>query len=152
MRKIRPAKIDDADRVVELAHQARDESPVYRRYEVSEPKFRRNLAKMSYSKRHYVRVLEIDDYIQGFLMGLVAELPFGTEKQAHDWAFFVSKESRGHAPYLIRDFLNWAWAQPGVVEVGLSNSSGAHIEQTEALYSRMGLYRIGGIWLDKFIG
>ena len=148
---IRQANIKDTDTIIELGHKAHKESPVYRKYEVSEIKFRKVLMKMMYSKRHYVGVIDRDEKVRGFLMGLVAEMPFGHEKQANDWAFYIEPEYRGHAPYLIRNFLTWAWDQKGVKMVGLSNSAGAHTEQIEMLYTKMGLHRIGGIWLDRYL-
>lgn len=151
MATIRSARVEDVKAIVELGYMAREASPVYRVHPVSEPKFRGILAKMIASKRHYVGVIDKSGEPVGVLMGYVAELPFSTQKQAADWMFYVKDGSKGYAPILIKDFLAWAWEQAGVVMVGLTNSSGAHMERTEALYSKMGLHRIGGIWLDRYI-
>lgn len=148
---IKQAKISDADRLVKLGKKAFYESPVYRKHEIDEPKIRQILVKAIYSKRHYVGIVQKGDVAQGFLIGIVDEMPFSSQKRASDWAFYVLPKFRGYSPYLVRNFLTWAWDQKGVVMVGLSNSAGIHIEKTEALYAKMGLSRIGGIWLDRYI-
>lgn len=151
MTEIRKATIFDIERIVELGHEAHKASPVYRDHAVCEPKFRKGLAHMISSKRHYVGVIERGGVVEGALMGTVNEMPFSTKKKASDVFFYITPKCSGYAPALISDFRVWAWDQNGVVMVGLANSSGLHIEKTEQLYSMMGLQRVGGIWLDKYL-
>lgn len=151
MAKVRQAVIQDIEAIVKLGYEAHKESPVYRDHAVSESKFRRTLAMMISSKRHYASVVIRDGLLDGVLLGVVAELPFSTKKQASDWLFYLRPAARGYAPGMIGAFLSWAWQQRGVVLVGMSNSAGVHIEKTENLYSKMGMSRVGGIWLDRYL-
>lgn len=150
-KKIRQAVMHDADRIVKLAKMAHKESPVYRDFPPEVLKFRQSMASMIVAKRYYSGVIDKNDVVQGFLLGYTEDMDFVEGKQASDWMFYVLPEERGYTPHLIRDFIKWGWEQKGVVRVGLTNSAGIHIEKTEALYSKMGLSRIGGIWFDRYV-
>ena len=144
---IRQARIADMDALMELAREAKEESPVYRDIPLDEPKVRRTGAMMISSALHWAGVIETNGKVEGALLGHTATLFFSSKKQASDFFFYVREPARGHAPALIRAFFTWAAERPGVGMIGLSNSFGVEIERTESLYSAMGLRRIGGIWL-----
>lgn len=82
--------------------------------------------------------------ITGVIVGLAQQFWFSRQRQAVDLMFVA--ERPGDGMRLLRQFVDWAWTVPGVVEVAGAQSSGIDIERTEKLYLRAGFTRVGGVF------
>lgn len=91
-----------------------------------------------------------DGEIVGWIAGAVAPLWFSDATYAADLTLFVRREKRGGlaAAQLVRAFVGWA-AEQGASEVMLGLATEVHADRTGELYERLGLRRIGGVYLKE---
>ena len=100
------------------------------------------------SPTQFAWVDEVNGEINGVLLGVVNEWVRSRQKVASDDFFYVNEKSRRAGYFLAKKFIKWASARHDVKIIGLSNSSGiGDAERTEKFYSRLGLHRVGGIYL-----
>ena len=97
------------------------------------------------SAEHLVLVVEVDDKIEGLIIGVTHQLWYSRKKQATDLFFYTSQRIRGDGwgTKLMRRFIGWAKDNPGVKEIMLGVSSGIETDRTKTMYERMGAIRIG---------
>ena len=76
---------------------------------------------------------------------MLVEPYFTDVKVAKDLAWFITPDKRGGilAVRLVRDFEVWA-KKHGATQLGLGQSTGVRVEQTQKLYERLG-YRVVGV-------
>lgn len=92
----------------------------------------------------FARVVEQDGALTGVLLGVVERLWFSRARYASDLVFYSEDGRSGLA--LLRQFVEWAWSVPGVVEISCAQSSGLHMERADVLYRRVGFTKVGGLW------
>lgn len=86
-----------------------------------------------------------DDKYIGFMLAALCPYFFSSvECLASDLALFVLPEERGGfaAVRLIKSYEEWAKLK-GATEIYLGQSTGIHIEKTDALYTRLGYTKLG---------
>jgi hypothetical protein len=100
---IRPAALDDLDRLLALGREMHVESS-YRSLNFDEQKARMFLMRLMSDQ--YVRVYEQDDKILGGMVGMSVQPWFSNDLYAVDIALFISAKHRGSlaAARLIKDF------------------------------------------------
>ena len=109
---------------------------------------RTNVQVCILSAEHFVVVVELDNKIEGALIGVTHQLWYSKRKQATDLFFYVSDKGVGFGAKLMRRFIGWAKSNPGVKEIMLGITSGiGNTQRTKTLYERMGAVRIG----DTFV-
>ena len=141
---IRKAVNQDVSKIVELCKKAHEESKITTA--PLDPKtLRTNVQICVLSAEHLVLVVEIDDNIEGMIIGVTHQLWYSRKKQATDLFFYTSKSIRGDGwgAKLMRRFISWAKENSGVKEIMLGVSSGIETDRTKTLYERMGAIRIG---------
>ena len=141
---IRKAVNQDAAKILDLCKEAHEESTITTA--PLDPKtLRTNLQICVLSAEHLVLVVEVDDKIEGMIIGVTHQLWYSRKKQATDLLFYTSKRIRGEGwgAKLMRRFISWAKENPGVKEIMLGVSSGIETDRTKTLYKRMGAIRIG---------
>ena len=89
-------------------------------------------------------VAEHDDKITGFLLGAAVPLWFSKKRSASDIATYAESPRDGYR--MIRQFVDWAWSIPNVIEITMAQSSGFEIERSGKIYERMGLVRVGALY------
>lgn len=150
MSRVRLADIPDMKHIVELGYELLGKS-FYNGIKPDEPTFKMTVASMMGSKRGVVYVaVDDDDVPQGFFLGMVDDLFFSKERYATDVAVYVRDEYRHLAPRMYRSFIAWAKNKPRVREITLGISSGiGDAERTGKMYSKLGLSRIGGLYMMR---
>ena len=89
-------------------------------------------------------VAEHDGEITGLMMGAAVPLWFSRKRYVTD--FITYAETPGDGLRMIRQFVQWAWSIPMVVEITLAQSSGIDIERAGLIYERLGLKRVGSLY------
>lgn len=89
-------------------------------------------------------VSERDKQLTGVIVGMAQQYWFSRQRQAVDLMF--TAERAGDGLLLLRRYVAWGWAVPGVVEVTLAQSSGIEIERTGKLFEHEGFQRVGGVY------
>ena len=141
---IRQATAEDIQPLVPLLHELHQNSP-YKNLKADEIAAKKMLAYALGSKQMFFWVSERAGRVVGFLLGGVDHIGFPVKgRQASDIMFYVQEGNDGVA--LAKTFLDWGWAQPNVKLVGLSVSSG--VTRSEEFLDRLGLQRVGGIYLQ----
>ncbi len=150
MSGIRLADIPDVRAIVELGRELLEQS-VYAGIKPDEQKFRMLVAGLIGNKRGAVFVVVDDeDKPQGFLLGIIDELFFSTQRFATDMAVYVREGYRQHAPALYKRFLKWAESKPRVVQITMGISSGMPgIERAGKLYESFGFSPVGGLYMKR---
>ena len=102
------------------------------------------------SDDHFGLVAETDGEVVAMIAGYLCAYFFCDEKLACDIVVFVDSDRRGGigAARLIRGFRDWA-VERGARELCLGISTGVAIETTGALYERLGLTRVGGVFKQR---
>ena len=141
---IRKAVSQDVSQIVDLCKEAHEESKITTA--PLDPKtLRTNVQICVLSAEHLVLVVEVDDKIEGLIIGVTHQLWYSRKKQATDLFFYTSQRIRGDGwgTKLMRRFIGWAKDNPGVKEIMLGVSSGIETDRTKTMYERMGAIRIG---------
>jgi hypothetical protein len=141
---IRKARAEDLPNLITLLRELHQTSP-YAHLQEDVVSARKMLAMAMASAKMFLWVSEKDDRLLGFLLGAVDHIAFPVHgRQASDVMFYVREGGDGYL--LAKRFLAWGWAQSGVKLVGLSVSSG--VARSDAFVDRLGLRRVGGIFLQ----
>jgi hypothetical protein len=82
--------------------------------------------------------------LSGVILGVAQQYWFSRQRQAVDLMF--TSEHPGDGLRLLRKFVDWAWAVPGVVEVTMAQSSGIEVERTGRVFERVGFHQVGGVY------
>jgi len=141
---IRKAVNQDVSKIVDLCKEAHEESKITTA--PLDPKtLRTNVQICVLSAEHLVLVVEVDEKIEGLIIGVTHQLWYSRKKQATDLFFYTSQSIRGGGwgTKLMRRFISWAKENPGVKEIMLGVSSGIDTDRTKTMYERMGAIRIG---------
>jgi GNAT superfamily N-acetyltransferase len=86
----------------------------------------------------------------GFLIGSIAPYGFHTDKFAYDRLVYVAPDARGltAARALILSFEAWA-REHGAARILLGITTGAHTEQIERFYNKMGYASVGRLTMKE---
>jgi len=142
---IRKAVDKDLSKIVNLCKDGHEES-VITTAPLDIKTLRKNIQVCILSSEHLVMVVELDNNIEGIIIGVTHQLWYSRKKQATDLFFYVSPSVRGDGwgTKLMRRFITWAKENPGVKEIMLGVSSGiGDVDRTKTLYERMGAVHIG---------
>lgn len=145
--RIRPAKRNDAQALVEMGFQMHQES-AYAFLPYDRDKVHRLIIDhLDHPEDCFLHIAEVDGRPAGLLMGMLSDYFFCGESIASDEAFFVEPEHRGTsaAVRLLRAFRQWAKAR-GAAELCLGVSTRVAADRTGRFYERMGLTQVGAIY------
>lgn len=139
---VRPATFDDIPAMVRLGRQMHGESR-FRPISFSDAKLAATLAGLL-TNRMCVLVAERAGDIVGVFLGVVTEYYFSEEKLAIDLALFVEPTARGGftGAALVRAFIGWAKGNR-IQHVELGVSTGVMVDETAALFEKLGFKRQG---------
>lgn len=129
--------------MVELGFRLCDRTP-YARIKRDRPSIVKTFSAAMSSKFGCAFVTERDGKLTGMLVGVAQELWWSRSRFATDLVFY--SERVGDGLKLMRRFVEWAWATPGVVEITMGQSSGINARGAEAFYRRGGLELVGGVY------
>jgi hypothetical protein len=134
------------ERVLTLAKQMHKESEAHRAQNFYEVKVLK-LFDLSLTKpdRIYFRLFVNGETLIGGFYGILVEPYFSDVLVAKDLAWFITSNKRGSlaAARLVKDFEVWS-QNLGVTQIGLGQSTGVAVEQTQKLYERLG-YKVVGV-------
>lgn len=150
MHRVRDARVEDILRIYDLGLELLDDS-FYRGIKVNDTKFKRTVAMLIGSKLGKVLVIaDEQDIAQGFLVGMADELFFSNSKFVTDLCMYARPDARYMAGFMIKRFLRWGMSVKGVVEITLGISSGmGDPERIGRIYERLGLTRVGGLYMMR---
>lgn len=142
---VRPATFDDIPVLVRLGRSMHGESR-FRSISFSETKLAQVLANLL-KERMCVLVAERDGEVRGLFLGIVTQYYFSDEQLAIDLALFVEPGARGGmtGAALVRTFVAWA-KERGIRHLELGVSTGVLVEETSALFERLGFKRQGSLF------
>lgn len=152
---IRPARMGDVFRLVELLVQAHDSSRYAGKVAVDQPAARRTLAQFiqrnggTHEGGTMVAVVEDDGAVQGFVAGLLDRVYHIGDKLAANDVFLVAAPDAPATTVrrLLAAYVTWANGVPDCVEVMLSHTDAlASGERMGAIYERMGFVQCGAIY------
>lgn len=140
---IRKATAKDLQAIIEMGYRLCDRTP--------QAKVDRDRQAIAQTITHCMNsslgccfVSERDGRLTGVIVGVAQQYWFSRKRQAVDLMF--TSEHPGDGLQLLRKFVDWAWAAPGVVEVTMAQSSGIEVERTGVLFERVGFHRVGGVY------
>lgn len=139
-------------KIVDLALELFEKSAeTYDNIKPEKLKFRKLVGNMMLSKNGRVWVVVDDnDELQGYFLGMVTEFFFSNDKYATDVSIYVRDKYLNHAPKMINRFIKWAESKPKVRQVKLGVSSGmATSERTGKFYESMGFDNVGGLYIKR---
>lgn len=141
---IRAATSADVLRLVELGAAMHAESR-YARLGYSPQKVERMLGMVL--ERGFLYVVESDSVVVGGFAGIVEEHWFSGDKIGTDLALFVEPGRRGGfaAAALVRAFIAWA-RERGAVMTDILINTGVRVDETAALFDRLGGQRTGLVY------
>ena len=150
MSRVRLADIGDIKRIHELAKELLEQS-VYAGIKMDDTQFKRTVASLIGSKTGAVFVVvDDDDMVHGFLLGIIDTLFFSKARYATDLATYVRAEFRMFAPFMFRRFVTWAKSKPNVAEITLGISSGiGDTGRVGRMYERIGFQPVGGLYVMR---
>ena len=151
MSGIRLGDVTDIPAIWSLAVELQKETPSYSGIPPSKEKFTRLVANMMHDRTCRVTVVvDKDNKVQGFLLGIIEEFFWSTRRYATDMAVYVRAGFKHHVPRLFREFITWAESKPRVVRIILGLSSGIGTERrTGKMYTKLGLSNVGGIFMKE---
>lgn len=149
---IRPAVEQDFDQLVAMGREMHAESPRFRTMGFAEDKVRRLLAMLQQASpgvRGCMFVAERDGALIGMALAFLDQHLFHDEWFVTDLVVFIKPANRPSPafPRLIKAIEAWS-KQQGAASVVLGVSTGVHVDQTLAMYGRMG-YASAGCTLTK---
>ena len=144
---IRPARIDDIPRLVDLGAVMHSESPRFRDFAYQPARVGEMIEWLMGSPQGLVLVAE--QPLEGVIGGLMAmTMPhYACDLvQASDLAFFIHPEFRGGSPALrlVRGYLDWAREMGAEPSIGIN--TGVQPERTGQLLAALGADQSGTIW------
>lgn len=139
---IRKGTYQDLQQILALANKAGDLTP-YAHVPRDRPTMAQAVTTCIASKFSCCFVSEHDGKLTGVLLAQAPELWFSKKRAATDLLFYCES---GDGIYLIREYLQWALALPGLVEVSLAQSSGVEIERFEKLCEHAGMRKMGAVY------
>ena len=139
---IRKGRYEDITRILELANKAGDLTPYSQ-----VPRDRQSMVQVvtscMASRFSCCFVAEHEGILTGVLLAQAPELWFSKKRAATDLLFY---SERADGAGLIREYLQWAWSVPQVIEVSLAQSSGLDMDRFEKLCAYAGLQRMGSVY------
>ena len=141
---IRKAQIADLPKIWETAARLHEKSS-YRDVPKDLQTFAQTLGNCINNAFGFAVVAEHDGEITGFLLGAAVPLWFSKKRCASDIVTYA--ETPGDGVKMGRVFLAWAWAIPQVIEVTMAQSSGIDVDRTGVIYERLGLEKVGGLYM-----
>lgn len=140
---IRVGRPGDLQQMVELGYRLCDRTP-YAHIPRDRPSIVRTFTQAMSSALGCAFVSEHEGKLTGLLIGVAQELWWSRMRFATDLVFYA--ERAGAGVLLGRQFLDWAWNVPRMVDVTMGQSSGLDPERSAAIYRRLGLQRVGGLY------
>lgn len=149
---IRPATHDDIDVIIALGRKMHAESPRYSRLSFCPDKLRATLNQLLSIDDGIVLLYERGGQVIGGFMGFITTHWFSHELIANDLALFLDPNHRGGmaAVRLVKRYIEITKARgvdPEFIQIGIS--TGVHLEETEQLFSLIGLHKFGSLWRIK---
>ena len=143
---IRPARIEDVARLVDLGELMHAESPNYRGIPFNREKVAKQLT-MLMTRDGVVFVSEKDGLVVGGISGGITEYWFSLEKFGFEYAFFLTQEARHGitALRLQRVFKTWCAGQ-GVKRFIMGSSTGIATEGTIKFLEATGMELTGHVY------
>lgn len=137
---VRPATQYDLDLLMDLGTAMHAESPRYGRYKYSENRVLQMFVSMIASPDCLLLVAEKGEEIIGAMLAMITPQWFSDELVANELTVFVAPQHRGGmaAVRLIRAYIEWAKSK-GAKDIQLGVSTGVKVEETAALYRKLGL-------------
>lgn len=119
-------------------------SSIYKDIPICDVSSVRALRRAVQDARMYLGCYERGGKISAALMGSCDEYWWSRATYATDLVFY--SENAGDGIRVAKHFVAWA-RQRGAVEVTLGVSSGLAVDRTDDLYQRIGLNKIGGMYM-----
>ena len=129
----------DIDKCIELGHAMHQES-YFKHFNYNEDKLNNLLNHMISTPEQYCAlVIEKDNAIIGFFLGISNEQWFGTDKMSCDLACYIIPSERGSIAgvKLIKAYEEWA-NTINVKEIIVGVSTGINTDRTSGLFKRLG--------------
>jgi len=148
---IRRAKFQDIPKLTDLALEMHQKSR-YAPYKADVSTFKQTCMECIRSGTCCLFVTEIDDEVEGFIIGITAPLYIFTKaKYATDIGFYVTEKGHGGALSLASAFDIWARDVQGVAEVWLAVTNAVNEDwgRLGKAYKRMGYELSGGIYMKR---
>jgi hypothetical protein len=140
---IRRATLADVEPMIDMLMRVKRAS-VYATVSVDKDRARKQMRQCISAPQAYAGVAEVDGKIVGALLGIKDPLWFSRMLEAKD-IVFGCVDPKVSTP-LLRDFIAWAWRDPRVVNVLMSQSSGQNIERTQQWFASQGFEVVGGVF------
>lgn len=140
---LRPATLADVPAIVDFFLKVKKGS-LYAGFKHNLEDMRLTMRQCISDPQKYLSIIEVEGVVYGALLGTLAWHWWGRHKYATDFAFFSQAPSGGER--LMKDFCQWAWKKPHVIEVLVGQSSGMEIEATHSLFTSLGFEHAGGIY------
>ena len=141
---IRKARVEDMPKIIALGKRLQART-VYADIPIDIQTFGGTLGQCISSAFGFAMVAEREGEITGLMLGAAMPLWFSKKRSATD--FITYSERAGDGYRMIRKFIDWAWSLSNVVEITLAQSSGVDTERSEIIYQRLGLSRVGAIYM-----
>lgn len=140
---IRKATAHDLQAVIEMGYRLCDRTP-QAHVKRDRPAIAQTLTSCMNSAFGCCFVAEHAGQLTGVIVGIAQQYWFSRQRQAVDLMF--TAERPGDGIQLLRKYVEWGWAVPGVVEVSIAQSSGIEVDRTAVLFERVGFQRVGGVF------
>lgn len=143
---IRPATLDDVERLVEFGEMLHAESE-YARHTYSRDKVASMMCGLIGGEYGVVFVAESGGEIIGAIAGGIDAFWFGDTLHAFDFSFYVLPDKRGGSAAfrLLLAFEHWAKAK-GAVEIDIGITTGISEDKTQRFYEKMGYVQTGRLF------
>jgi len=143
---IRKATLRDITEIVVFLKSVQPYS-AYDGIKVYDDHLKKNLTHLLSTPMGLLLVVEKDGKICGALGAVANSLWFSRRRYATDLFCVVNADGKGYGVGLVRRFLLWARAIPGVKEIYTSVSSEMDdAGRTDRLYKKIGWRRVGGLY------
>lgn len=145
---VRAGQVEDIQEIHRLAKELLEAS-VYNGIPMDDAKFKQTVAMLMGSALGAVFVVSDDNNKPvGFIMGMADTLFFSKKRYATDLCMYVRPKASAYGAFLVRRFIRWAERIPAIAEITLGISSGmSNSERLGRMYERMGLRRVGGMYV-----
>jgi hypothetical protein len=140
---IRKAQVADLPGIMRVGRRLQAQTP-YRDIHVDVATVGSTLGHCINNAFGFAMVATTKGEITGFMLGAAVPLWFCRKRSATDIVTYA--ENAGDGYKMIKAFIQWAWAIPGVVEITMGQSSGVDTDRSGILYERAGLIRVGNLF------
>ena len=141
---VRQADHGDIPQIVELLLAMKRQS-AYRTIPHDLVRVKATIRRCITSPQGYCGVVETGEgALGGVLLGVTDQLWWGPRRSASDIAYYSTAPGAGIL--LVRDFIDWAWKQRGVVEVLMGQTSGIEVAGVRYFFRAMGFEEAGGVF------